>query len=196
MAKKVDYEKRRMEILQQAIRLFLERGYENSSFGDIAKGCGMRLSSLYQYFHDKDEIIQYMTKRLVSQIRDRLQRIVRSDLLPIEKMKDVIGTIGTEIAREENRLVVFQELQRSVGQERNQLLEKIDTYSKFLRQLFYQMLVEGQERGQILVNDLESMAYALSVLVESFVFQITLNRNFSVEEHLANLFRFLDGLHG
>lgn len=196
MVNKLDNEKRRVEILQQAIRLFLEQGYENSSFGDIAQGCGMRLSCLYQYFQNKDEIVQSMTDRLVTQIHGRLQSTFNSELSPIEKMKDVIGIIGKEVAREENRLIVFLELQRSAGQERNLILEKLDTYSKFLRQAFYQMLVEGKERGQLQANDLESIAYALSILVESFIFQIALSQNFSVDDHLASLFQFLEELNG
>ena len=41
----------------RAIRLFLERGYENVTLGDIAVGIGLARNSLYRYFPDKAHIL-------------------------------------------------------------------------------------------------------------------------------------------
>ena len=44
-------------VFTTAIRLFLERGYENVTLGDIAVGIGLARNSLYRYFPDKAHIL-------------------------------------------------------------------------------------------------------------------------------------------
>jgi AcrR family transcriptional regulator len=44
-------------VFATAIRLFLERGYENVTLGDIAASIGLARNSLYRYFPDKAHIL-------------------------------------------------------------------------------------------------------------------------------------------
>ena len=44
-------------VFTRAIRLFLERGYENVTLGDIGVGIGLARNSLYRYFPDKAHIL-------------------------------------------------------------------------------------------------------------------------------------------
>ncbi len=50
-------ERQRRRILDAAERLFDERGIERVNMAEIIAACGLRTSTLYQYFANKDEIV-------------------------------------------------------------------------------------------------------------------------------------------
>lgn len=59
----------RRQILETAEELFLEQGYTDTSFADIAAEIGVGRTTLYEYFGDKEEI-------LVELVRDSLPPLV------------------------------------------------------------------------------------------------------------------------
>jgi len=61
-------EKTRQEILETAIKVFKSRRFENGSINEIAKRLGIRNSTVYYYFKNKEEIF----KELVKSFRDRV----------------------------------------------------------------------------------------------------------------------------
>ena len=57
MAKRIDHDKRREEIVERAIRLFSQVGYDNVSLIMIAAAAGISRTVLYRYFCSKREIL-------------------------------------------------------------------------------------------------------------------------------------------
>ena len=47
---------RRMEIVQTATKLFLEKGFSGTSMSDLAQACGIKKASFYHHFRSKDEL--------------------------------------------------------------------------------------------------------------------------------------------
>lgn len=56
-------ERRREEILEAAVRLFCERGYEGTTIRDIAREIGVAEGLLYHYFSGKAELISECWRR-------------------------------------------------------------------------------------------------------------------------------------
>ena len=57
-------ERTRARILDEALRLFNERGEENVTAGDIALALGISQGNLYYHFRNKDEIVERLLERL------------------------------------------------------------------------------------------------------------------------------------
>ena len=49
-----DPQERKQEILETAMRLFQEKGYEKTSISDIAKAIGVAQGLCYRYFPSKE----------------------------------------------------------------------------------------------------------------------------------------------
>ena len=56
MQTKKDYT--REKIIEIAKRVFLKNGYAKTSMRDIAKGVGIGVSNIYNYFNSKDELFR------------------------------------------------------------------------------------------------------------------------------------------
>lgn len=59
---------RRDSILDEATRLFAERGYEGASMADLAERVGLRKASLFHHFASKEELRVAVLNRLVQEV--------------------------------------------------------------------------------------------------------------------------------
>ena len=94
MAIVVEHEKRKKEILDKALDLFMENGYEDVTFQKIADKCGVTRTTLYIYFKNKKEIFVWSIKQLTNEIESSLLKIIDNrDLSYEERLKSVLHTI-------------------------------------------------------------------------------------------------------
>ncbi len=70
---------RRDEIVDEATRLFAERGYEGASMADLAERVGLRKASLFHHFASKDVLYAAVLERLVGPISDAITRAVQTE---------------------------------------------------------------------------------------------------------------------
>ena len=69
-------EKTRARILETALRLFLERGYEATTMRAIADEAGVALGNAYYYFRSKDHLIQAFYGRTHDEVLERARAII------------------------------------------------------------------------------------------------------------------------
>ena len=72
MATIVEHDKRKHEILQKALDVFIEEGFEDVTFQKIADRCGITRTTLYIYFKNKREIFLWSIKQLTSRLEAEL----------------------------------------------------------------------------------------------------------------------------
>lgn len=75
-------------ILQTAIALFKEKGYENTSVIDICDKCGITKGTFYYHFANKDELTFEFYEQLFSNYPDLM-----SELLMIENPKEQLWRV-------------------------------------------------------------------------------------------------------
>ena len=63
MAIVVEHDKRKREILDKALDVFVEEGYEDVTFQKLAARCGITRTTLYIYFRNKQEIFLWSIKQ-------------------------------------------------------------------------------------------------------------------------------------
>ncbi len=73
-----DAEERRNEILDVAEKMFLEKGYENTSTVDIVTAINIAKGTLYYHFKTKNEIMNAIIERRVAQVVEELNRIAEN----------------------------------------------------------------------------------------------------------------------
>src|SRR5262245_64613578 len=67
---------RRTELIEVATRLFLERGFHNTSIRDIVRACTFNIASLYMYVSSKEDILYLVAQDLMNTIARELNATV------------------------------------------------------------------------------------------------------------------------
>lgn len=66
---------RRAEVLDQALALFLERGYENVSLNDLLAATGTSKGAFYHYFPSKEALITALAERNAAEAFEALRPV-------------------------------------------------------------------------------------------------------------------------
>lgn len=82
----------RQEIVAAADRLFYERGFEATSFADIASVVGLSRGNFYYHFKTKDEILQAVIARRLSMTGEMLDAW-QTEGDPADRIRSFIGIL-------------------------------------------------------------------------------------------------------
>ena len=85
--KEREKEMRRKDIIDTAEKLFFEKGYENITMADIAKGTELARSTLYLYFKNKKEIYLVISIRATEILNNMFEEYYLKGQTGIEKVK-------------------------------------------------------------------------------------------------------------
>lgn len=186
MAIVVEHDKRKHEILQKSLDVFVEQGYEDATFQKIADHCGITRTTLYIYFKNKHEIFLGSIKELLSELETNLRDIIKKEMDSIESLKQILFTIVDAC---ENNKKLFSVLLNYLLQ-----LKKagVDTNERVrrrvikMRHLLSTVLIKGIQKGEIKSVNVKDINELLYGMIEASIFRIAvLNQESVMEVKLA-----------
>ncbi|TBV03484.1 TetR/AcrR family transcriptional regulator [Phytopseudomonas dryadis] len=89
----------RDRIVAEADRLFYERGYEHTSFADIADAVGISRGNFYYHFKSKDEILDAVIGARAASTRQMLETWEAQSDGPVGRIRSFIRIVVTNQAR-------------------------------------------------------------------------------------------------
>ena len=149
MARRLDANRRQKElILEKAGELFWDRGYDNTSVRDIARGCGFESSNIYYYFQNKEFILFELLWREVSQLDTLIKPLATEKSgTPSERLRSLIK-IHLELTLKNQsaslRLLPDTELKRLLPGHRVRIIRARDAYDRILRQIIQSGIASGE----------------------------------------------------
>ncbi|PYX71106.1 MAG: hypothetical protein DMG72_17590 [Acidobacteria bacterium] len=81
------FDRRLAEILEYAIEVFYERGYEGASMRDLSRATGMSLAGLYYYFESKERLLYLIQKHTFKTIVQRLKERLKDANQPEQRIR-------------------------------------------------------------------------------------------------------------
>lgn len=175
MSVSVEHEKRKEEILDKALDVFVIEGYKDTTFQKIAERCGITRTILYLYFNNKKEIFSACIKRFMSKVEAEITTVAtRDDLTSPDKLIS-IGELVVQLCGKESRLlsVVLDYLLRfkMAGGDPD---ERVRRRTIRMRHILAAIVIEGKKKGDfaqaVSVRAASELFYAL---IEAAVFRIT-----------------------
>jgi len=183
MAIIVEHEKRKHEILEKSLDIFVEEGYEDVTFQKIADRCGITRTTLYIYFKNKREIFLCSIKQLTAGLEEGLRKIIKSkDITDSKKLKDILVLILRKC--EENRklfnvvLTYLLQIQKS-GKDSG---ERVRRRVLRLRHLLSWILIEGINSGEFRHIDVKATNELFYGLIQSSIFRLAVLNQTNVDE--------------
>lgn len=99
-------EERRKELVDTALGLFLDRGYEQTTVSDIVKKLGLAQGTFYYHFKSKAEILDAVVDSIASSLAEQVKGVVQSDADPGVRVRRVIHGLFATVAAN-HQLVAF-----------------------------------------------------------------------------------------
>lgn len=137
--------RRRHEIFNASVNLFLTKGFRETSMREIAESANMGKSSLYDYFKTKDAILLWAVEDELLDLTAAAKEIACQPLPAIEKLRQVMKKhLEFLVERKEFYLKLSFEVQRLSIQSQLHIQEIRHAYQDLIRQLIDEGIQEGE----------------------------------------------------
>lgn len=93
-----------LKLLQSALDLFSEKGYEGTSIREIIEAAGVTRPVLYYYFENKEDLFRRVFETMFRQLIDRIEAAAQGDGPCIDRLKAILAD-AFALAEENTKLV-------------------------------------------------------------------------------------------
>jgi AcrR family transcriptional regulator len=178
-------DRRRRQIADAAVQLFIEKGFHKTTTRQIAAAAGFSIGSLYEYFASKEDILYMVCESIHAEVergvtaamsqeargRDALAKIIQEYFMVCHRMSDFI-------------LLIYQETQSLPSQWQKRVLEN----ELRITGLFVEALAGIARSGDLIKlseNNLELAAHNIVILGHMWTFRRWyLGHHYSIDDYI------------
>jgi AcrR family transcriptional regulator len=179
----VEHEKRRMEILEKALVVFMDDGFDGATFQRIADRCNITRTTLYIYFKNKKEIFNYSIKQLLVRVEENINKI-RADqsINSIEKITRVLLDIFKLLEQNWRLLSVILDYLMLLSKSDGNPEVRVRRRTVRLRHILSSMVIEGVRSGDIKKVNIKTADDFLYSFIEAAIFQLVILKRKNLKE--------------
>ena len=109
----VDFEERRVAIVERAAELFAERGFLGASIADLARACDSAKSLIYHYYDSKEDILFDVMHSHVRALLDAAEEIALRNIAPSARLRALtLAFVQLYVGAAARQRVLLNELER------------------------------------------------------------------------------------
>ena len=173
MAIVVEHDKRKHEILQKSLDVFIDEGYEDATFQKIADRCGITRTTLYIYFKNKHEIFLGSIKELLSEVETALKKIMADSTLSSETaLRKILATLTDACESNKKLFSVLLNYLMQLKKSGVDTSERVRRRVIRLRHLLSTIVIKGIQKGEFKELNVKDVNETLYGLMESAIFRI------------------------
>ena len=182
---------RKAQILDAALAVIVQKGYENSRMDDIVASSKMSKGAIYWYYKSKKEFYLSLVNHWVHNYSAVLNHIVDTDRSASDQLRSLFQYF---IVQYEKDPVVFKallEFWSMAGRdpEFNDKLQKV--YSEFVN-LISTIIQQGMDNGEFKNLDVDITAMSIMVNIEGIMwFTLFKLKNTSAREYIQTISDFI-----
>ena len=119
-------EERREQLIDTALQVFAEKGWDATSIPDLARAAGVAQGLMYHYFSNKEELLQAVVQRhsFLPELRELLT--ISSDRPAREVLPEVAYAFASLMQQEQNLVQIFireSQTNLQIAQQKDALIE-------------------------------------------------------------------------
>jgi AcrR family transcriptional regulator len=143
-----EQDRRRHEIFEASVRLFLKQGFPETSMREVAAAAGIGKSTLYDYFPTKDDVLIWGIEDLFADLTAAAREILVLPLPAIDRLRKVMQNHVAAIeASKEFYLRLSFEVQRLSLKAQRRIQVRRHEYQDVIAQLIAEGIQEGSFRS-------------------------------------------------
>lgn len=190
MARQVDKEKKKEEIILAALKVFAEKGFYKTTIADISKEAGIGKGTVYEYFRTKEEILGKGFEFLAQGLNSFMDELENKEISPLGKIQCLIENTFTEFTKFGDGLlkVIMDFWAEGVKSNHPDILGFIDLknfYQRY-REMIAKIIQEGIEEGEFRSCNAVMEASILIASMDGLTLQWIMDPELCTIEDLTN----------
>lgn len=195
MSVAVEHEKRKKEILENALDVFVEEGYADTTFQKIADRCGITRTILYLYFKNKREVFMFSIKRFTEKLETEIRAIVQADSAASTDTLARLAELVMDRCAEQGKLlsviVGYLEHARKSGAD---VGDRVKRRTIRLRHIISGVVIAGQRKGELKRVPVGAVSDFFYGMAEAAIFRVAVLGLSKTDDLRAATGLFLQGL--
>lgn len=172
MAIIVEHEKRKHEILQKSLDVFIDEGYEDATFQKIADRCGITRTTLYIYFKNKYEIFHESIKELLSELEKSLTKIIQEKASSEQTLRKVLLSIVDQCEKNPKLFSVLLNYLMQLKKSGVDTNKRVRSRIIRIRHLLSTIIITGMKNNEFRQVNIKATDEMLFSLLEATIFRI------------------------
>jgi AcrR family transcriptional regulator len=184
MTKNESKDQRINDILEAAVDIFVEKGYENTSMNEIAAHAGISKGGLYHHFTSKDMIILSASEKLSKPYEKIMSNAIQKDT-SAESLRYFIHEY-LKYWIEHKREYVFFLLLMSKTITHTGFTNEYESFTESNISLFEQFYIRGIKNGEFADHNSRASGVTLMSALDGIISYMLLDSKLHLEEIVSN----------
>jgi AcrR family transcriptional regulator len=153
---------KRERILEEAVKLFYERGFNATTLDDIAAELGVTKPFIYTHFRSKVELLAALCKPTIELSLAAVANAAASTGTPAQKLYRAVDEFTRVVLQRQPNIAIYFREEKNLS--KASLIE-INTLRKQFDRLLSGLLREGVESGDFQIPDVNLTALAIGGMI-------------------------------
>ncbi|WP_025025790.1 TetR/AcrR family transcriptional regulator [Caldalkalibacillus mannanilyticus] len=183
--------KRREQMIEAAVSLFIEKGFHKTTTREIAAKAGFSIGTLYEYIQSKEDVLYLVCDSIHQQVEDRLLEAMKEKENSLESLKAAMKHYFMVLNDMQDQVLLIYQETKSLPKD---TLHYVLSREEQITEIFEEVLKKGIEDGSIHLDprEIKLMAHNIVVLGEMWVFRRwALTKQFSLEDFIEKQTRLI-----
>jgi len=173
-------------ILDNAIAVFLDKGYEETRISEIVKRSGIAQGTFYLYYSSKEEVFIAAAERFFSKLLGELEGVLETETALVEKLENTIDRMTFFVQKNKELMTLLHSPVASSILSRQDISEQLDGKVKELIGKIAAQIDEGIKKGEVRNCQPEITAFILFSAVHEVLETATITFPSEIIEHVVN----------
>jgi AcrR family transcriptional regulator len=146
LAERSPYDRDR--VVDVAVKVFTERGYDGTSMADIARALGVHKSSIYHHVASKEQLLEDAVKRALNALHGMLAEPGATEGTAVERLRYVVGRTVEIMVRQLPEVTVLLRIRGNTPTERWAIARRRD-FDRAVQRIVAAAIADGDLRSDI-----------------------------------------------
>ncbi len=177
-------DQRRMQIVDAAVGLFVDKGFHRTTTREIAAAAGISIGLLYEYVTSKEDVLYLVCEAIHKEVEKGVSEALQSKTQGYQKLAEIIREYFLVCHRmSDHILLIYQETRTLSSPWRRRVLEnELRITEIFVKAL--EELVKSNQISNLSPRMINLIAHNIAVLGHMWTFRRwSLSHQYSIEEY-------------
>jgi len=153
---------KRERILEEAVKLFYERGFTGTTLDDIAAELGVTKPFIYTHFRSKTDLLAALCKPTIELSLEAVSQAAKGPGSPTQRLHRAIADFTRVVLSRQPNIAIYFREEKNLSPE---ALAEINALRKRFDRVLSKLLAEGVAAGEFEIVDVNLAALAIGGMI-------------------------------